>query len=196
MFFRKASTWFKLTDPLLEMKLKVWDAFIKSVTATILIITAVVGVSQYLSQREQLIEQNRREQEQRVKDFNSTIYRSRLELYSEATDVFAKFAYAPNLVEAEKAEQRFWELFDGKLSIVEDQVVKDQMVLCGDFLEKWETCKKAPPPDLFQDMAYDLTQACRESLAGVFPGMLNPLTSGKATHPPHITLQMIDNVCK
>ena len=55
-------------SPDLEMKVKAWDAILKTVTAALLIVTVVVGVAQYLSQRQQLIVQNQREQERREKE--------------------------------------------------------------------------------------------------------------------------------
>ena len=191
-----------LTDPEFDLKFKLWQArrdrwefLLKTGTALLLVVTAIVAVFQYRSQRQQLIKQNEEAQQQRVKDFNSTIYRTRLDVYLEATDTFSKFVYASNLNEAEKAEQRFWELYDGKFSIVEDEQARDEMVLVGDFLLEWENCKTIPVQFLFQDLAYDFTQSCRSSLKTVFPEGFNPLTPGGSTHPPHITREMIKCVC-
>jgi hypothetical protein len=193
-------------DPQFEQKFKLrqarrdrWEFALKLVTATLLIVTAVITVKQYLSQQKQLIRQNDEAQQQRLKDFNSTIYRARLDVYLEATDALSKFAYASNLNEARKAEQRFWELYDGKFSILEDDQAKNEMVLAGDFLVEWENCKKVPVQFLFQNLAYDFTQSCRSSLKNAFPkGFVekdNPLTPGEAKHPPHIIREMIKCVC-
>lgn len=186
-------------SPDLEMKVKAWDAILKTVTAVLLIVTVVVGVAQYLSQRQQLIVQNQREQEQRAKEFNSMIYRARLDLYQEATDVLARFAYAPTTAEAEKANQRFWELFDGKISLVEDEQVQKEMRLCIDFLEEWEKCKDRNPTvrqNLFANLTYDFSQSCRNSLASAFPETLNPLVSGSAEHGPGVAPELINCICR
>ena len=174
-----------------ESKLKIWDAFLKTVTAIIFIVTAIVGVKQYLAQRSQLIEQNRRE-------LNSMVYRTRLELYQDASDTLARFAYAPNTTEADKANRRFWELFQGKFSIVEDEGVREQMKLCIDLLQKWESCKDKDPSvrgDLFANLSYDFSQACRRSLKSAFPEAFNPLASGESEHPPIVTPDVINCVC-
>lgn len=204
-------------SPDLETRLKVWDAILKSVTSVLLIVTAIVGVAQYLSQRqqlilqnqreqerrekerEQLLEQNKREQEQRAKEYNSMIYRARLDLYQEATDALARFAYAPSTAEAEKASRRFWELFDGKFSIVEDEGVQREMRLCVDFLEEWERCKyggRNIRENLFANLTYDFSQSCRNSLASAFPETLNPLASGSTKHGREVTRETINCVCR
>src|ERR1041385_5467472 len=156
----------EITDPDFEAKFKIWQTKrdrcefqLKIVTALLLILTATLGVIQYLSQRRQLIRQNEEAQQQRLKDFNLTIYHARLEIYLDATDILSKFVYASNLKEAEKAEQRFWELYDGKFSVLEDEGARDEMILAGDFLLEWEKCKTIPVPDLLQDLAYDFTQS-------------------------------------
>jgi hypothetical protein len=79
-----------------------------------LIVTAIIAVNQYLRQRRELIEQNNRYQEQRTKDFNSIIYRARLDTYIEVTDALAKFSRSTTEDEAKKAATRFWELYHAK----------------------------------------------------------------------------------
>jgi hypothetical protein len=202
-----------LDDPKLEVKLKVYDAIIKGITALVIILTTIIGVSSYLSQRRELIKQNeryeeqrakektqeieqqRRDSEQRTRDFNSIIYRTRVELYMEATDALAKFAKARNLTEAENASTRFWELYHGKLSIIEDEKVKDEMIFCGDFIAEWESCKKAPPADVFQDLAYDLSQVCRTSLVEVFGKEVVTPPLDKPKVPTETKPEMIKEVC-
>jgi hypothetical protein len=203
-------------DPQFEQKFKLWQArrdrwefALKTGTALLLVVTAIVAVFQYRSQQRQLIRQNEDAQQQRIKDFNLTIYRTRLDIYLEATDTLSKFVYANDQKEADKAEQRFWELYDGKFSVIEDEDAKSEIILAGDFLLEWEKCKTIPVPFLFQDLAYDFTQSCRRSLKTDFPtefdpltavevrrsARVNPLTAGEATHPAHITRAMIQCVC-
>jgi hypothetical protein len=189
-------------DPEFESKFKLWQASrdrwefaLRLMTAIILVVGAVIAVKQYLSQRRQLILQNQEAQQQRLKDFNSTIYRARLDIYLEATDTFSKFVYASSVREADQATQRFWELFDGKFSIVEDEEVKNEMVLASYFVAEWEKCKPIPVPDLFQDLGYDFTQSCRHSLKRVFPDEFNPLTTGEAKHPLRIGCSSLSCVC-
>jgi hypothetical protein len=193
----------KPDDPQFESKFKLWQArrdrwefTLKTGTALLLVVTAIVAVFQYRAQRQQLIRQNEEAKQQRIKDFNSSIYHARLDIYLEATDVFSRFVYASNRKEAEKADQRFWELYDGKFSIVEDEQAKKEMVLVGYFIDEWDKCKPFPVPDLFQDLAYDFTQSCRRSLKTVFPtDELDPLTPGAATHPRRIDCEMLKCVC-
>lgn len=182
-----------LDDPQLEMKLKVWDFKLKVFTSLMLIVTVVIGLASYLSQRRVLIrqnqqyeeqktkefnstvEQNKRYEEQKTKEFNSTIYKARLDLYIEATDAAAKFSYSTTSKEASEAAVNFWRIYDGKLSILENQDVVEAMIDYGKFLREWQKCRPVPVPTVFRDLTYLLSQSCRKSLADVFTGEIKPL---------------------
>ena len=175
-----------IDDPKLETKLKVWDFKLKVFTSLLLIVTVVIGVVQYLSQRRVLIEQNKqyeeqkkkeaesaldqnkKYEEQKTKEFNSMIYKARLDLYIEATDAAAKFSYATTLKEARESAINFWRIYDGKLSILENQDVVEAMINYGIFLREWPKCHPVPIPDEFRELTYLLSQSCRKSLAAVF----------------------------
>jgi hypothetical protein len=190
-------------DPQFDERLKLWQArreswefALKAFTTCLLIVSAALAVIQYLSQRKELIRQNEEAQQQRIKDFNSIVYRTRFDVYLEATDTLSRFVYASDRKEADEAEQRFWELYDGKFSVIEDEQVKEEIILVGKFLMEWEDCKTIPVPFLFQNLAYDFTQSCRQSLKTVFPEELNPLSAGQAKHPAHIIQPMLKCVCQ
>lgn len=177
-----------LDDPKLETKLKVWDFKLKVFTSLMLIVTVVIGVASYISQRRVLIrqnqqyeeqkkkefnstvEQNKRYEEQKTKEFNSTIYKARLDLYIEATDAAAKFSYSTTSKEASEAAVNFWRIYDGKLSILENQDVVEAMIDYGKFLREWQKCRLVPVPPVFRELTYLLSQSCRKSLAVVFTG--------------------------
>jgi hypothetical protein len=81
-----------------------------------------------------------------------------LKLYTEATQVAATMATTTDAEKLAKAEERFWELYWGELSMVENRAVEGAMVGIRNCLAS--NCTQA---DL-QQKALALAKACRDSL--------------------------------
>lgn len=83
----------------------------------------------------------------------------RLSLYLRATSAAAALATTNTKKEREKAEQEFWSLYWGPLSIVEDKAVEASMVRIGRCIRN-NQCEKP-----IEQLALDLDYACRLSVA-------------------------------
>lgn len=83
----------------------------------------------------------------------------RLNLYLRASSAAASLAASREKKERDKAEQEFWTLYWGPLSIVEDKAVEANMVRLGRCIRDKE-CEKP-----IEQLALDLDYACRMSVA-------------------------------
>ena len=102
------------------------------------------------------------------------------ENYTKATQVAASFAKASTKQEAVELSKQFWTIYNGELSIVEDENVKQAMQNFGGAVRQWEKYNtgdsdfsapsifeledKQGNPQTFDQLAYELSQACRQSL--------------------------------
>src|SRR5215475_8252989 len=113
-----------------------------------------LGIANYLATA-------RRDVETRSLEARKQYLTRQLDLYTDATRAAAKLATAPkDSPEYEKARARFWELYWGELSMVENQGVEAAMKQIGDCLNgRCVGC-----PDLAR-CSLDLAHACRRSLA-------------------------------
>ena len=139
-----------------------WDMLLKVVGALVAVAGVVFGAYQY-SQRKEETREARKYQH-----------------YIKATGVAAGFAQASTKQEAEEKRKQFWEIYYGELSVVEDDNVKQAMMNFGGAIKEWEKYNTgdsdfSPPsifelddkdgkPQTFDQLAYELSQACRESL--------------------------------
>ncbi len=84
-----------------------------------------------------------------------------LTLYTEATQVAAIIATSDDPVQVAASRQRFFELYWGELSLVENRGVEIAMVNFRNCLMSKDACSK----DALQQASLKLAHACRESLA-------------------------------
>lgn len=102
----------------------------------------------------------RRDAETRNLEARKQYLTRQLDLYTDATRAAAKLATAPpDSAEYRKARTRFWELYWGELSMVENQGVETAMKRMGDCLNGTCACSSLTQCSL------DLAHACRRSLA-------------------------------
>jgi len=139
-----------------------WDLILKIVGSLVAIAGVLFGVYQY----------NQRKEETK----NARQY----EHYIKATSVAAGFAQASTKKEAEEKSKQFWEIYYGELSLVEDDNVKLAMMNLGGAIKQWDKYNtgdsdfsapaifeledKDGKPQSFNQLAYELSQACKESL--------------------------------
>ena len=110
--------------------------------------TVLVGIINYADKKEN--------------EFKKVFWEKRFEFYEEATVLTATIAIAKDLDSVQSERQKFWTLYWGKLSMIEDQDVKDAMVNYGDSLEKQE--KLGHIESNLKNLSYSLARACRNSL--------------------------------
>ncbi len=146
-----------------------WDLIIKAIGALVAIFGVFFGIYQY--------------NQSRIKDKQASIEskkKQQYEHYIKATNIASRFAQASTKQEADETRKQFWGIYNGELSIVEDENVKQAMMNFGGAVERWEKYNTpssdfSPPsifeledskgePLTFSQLAYQLSQACRQSL--------------------------------
>ena len=102
-----------------------------------------------------------------------------LELGFEATEAAARLATETNPEEWEKARARFWQLYWGPLSVVEDPTVESKMVDFGKLVpDQPVNSPKLPMSDL-RDPSYELAHAVRDLVLASWNVNLPPLQGAR-----------------
>ncbi len=83
---------------------------------------------------------------------------TRLQIYIEAADCAATIAVSTDKEAVQKAAERFWILYWGRMAVVEDDRVEDAMVQFSKVLENPHRS------DDLSGSALDLAHACRDSI--------------------------------
>jgi hypothetical protein len=111
----------------------------------------------------------RRDVETRNLEARKQYLTRQLELYTEATRAAAKLATSQqDSPEFAAAQQRFWELYWGELSMVENAEVETAMKRMGNCLHgdcRGCSGRTEPTPDDLARCSLNLAHACRRSLA-------------------------------
>ena len=129
------------------------------ITIIVAAIPVTVGLTQYYLTRQT--------------EFRKRFWEEQLVLYREATDAAAEIAIALDLKASATAREKFWKLYWGKLSMVEDKGVERAMVSFGTALGK---CEAGTDAECFgvveggtvtelRKAAYTLAHCARFSLA-------------------------------
>ena len=148
-----------------------WDLVFKVIGAAVAVGGLVFGIYQFQSGKDNT-----------NSDKEKLLREQKVELYRKATEIAASFPQASDPQEADAKKKEFWSIYYGQLSIVEDENVKHAMMRYGAALKAWERFN-APPSDFnppskfiyhpdgsgksgvsFEQLAYDLSQACKESI--------------------------------
>ena len=143
-----------------------WDLTLKVIAAIVSVATLGFGIYQYVVKPK--------------RDAAETQYKTKQDLYNQAMQSTSAFARASTQAEAKAARDQFWDLYNGKLSAVENEEVKKAMQIFGGALKEWEQAND--PSDFtapaefeylpegekervsFSDLSYRLTQACSRDL--------------------------------
>jgi hypothetical protein len=127
---------------------------VKAVGALVALGGLILGVANYL-------ETARKDAETRRLEVREHFLSKQLDLYTQATKAAAQLATAPqDSEEFAKAASRFWELYWGELSMVEDRGVESAMVRMGECLRG--NCSACGS---LEKCSLALAHACRQSLA-------------------------------
>jgi hypothetical protein len=100
-------------------------------------------------------------------EFRQKFWEAQWVLYQTASHAAAEIATGRSLDDGAAARTTFWNLYWGKLSIVESQVVKDAMVDYGKELSRVQDDPKVFP-GMLRELSYKLARACRQSLAATW----------------------------
>jgi hypothetical protein len=120
------------------------------------------------ARRTQEEDQKRKEVEAALREARKPFLEQQQVLYFEATTVAAKLSTLNDGPEREAARKKFYQLYWGGLSVVEDKLVEGAMVTFKRALESYEIArvnnKQASRSELEQ-RSLDLAHSCRDSLA-------------------------------
>ncbi len=122
-----------------------WKIFVPWILA---IATALIGIWQYADKSAQT---NR-----------EPFLRQQLALVTEAVEKVSTLATSRNLATWKAARERFWELYWGPLSMVEDSAIEGWMIRAGALLGNPRDPVPAQPPVGLADTAYCLAHAARQ----------------------------------
>jgi len=129
---------------------KLWELVIKSLTMIGAIVAAVWAYHTYTDTKE--------------KEFYSVFWNTKLTLFLETSSAASTMATTESLDEFNKARTKYWELFFGRLSLVEGEPVKQAMESFSVLVPTGPVEQKALPLKSMQQPAYRLTLALKEEL--------------------------------
>lgn len=124
------------------------DLITKVVPACVAIAAVVIGIFQY---------QNTKNME-----FRQRFWEERLKLYQEACSAASTIATAKTLADSQQQQSEFWQLYWGRLSLIEDREVMTAMVRFGNELR--EATDHSASKQALEQRSYELARACRNSL--------------------------------
>lgn len=157
-----------------DLRIKKTEVVAKYVSLIVLLIGIAIPFYQYVNtlKKEQREREDKRihEEAQRNKEVEAAAREARkpfLErqqtLYFEAASAASKLATLESGAERDASRKRFYHLFWGELSVVEDELVEGAMVRFKNTLELYES-GEASRTELEQ-MSLSLAHSCRDSLA-------------------------------
>jgi hypothetical protein len=157
-----------------DLKLKKWDLAFKVAGLLALLFGIIWPLYQYTrtleKERHDRNEALLREQEQKVREVEAALREARKpflqrqqELYFEATSVAAKLCTLEKGPEWQAAKKRFYQLYWGEMSVVEDRLVEGAMANFEKVLDLYEI-KEATESEL-QQRSLELARSCQKSLA-------------------------------
>jgi uncharacterized membrane protein len=150
-----------LTDPKIEL--------ISSALFLIGIIVTIVHFNKNQSNQLNILEkqiQSQREENQEINlsNFQNSFWKRQLELYIQSSSSAAELTQSElNSEKHRESRQRFYTLFWGPMSIVEDISVKKVMENYSSQLIKYEISKSKDDLELLQQKSFELARTCRES---------------------------------
>ena len=157
-----------------ELRIKKTEVTAKYVSLLVLLVGIAIPFYQYVNtlKREQQEREDRRANEvtQRNREIEAALREARkpfLErqqtLYFEAAASASKLATLDGGAERDAARKRFYHLFWGELSVVEDELVESAMVRYKNTFELYESGQVGKGE--LEQMSLNLAQSCRASLA-------------------------------
>src|SRR6185369_10509268 len=157
-----------------DLRIKRLDVIAKFIGTAVILVGIAVPFYQYTrtleKDRQDRVDKKAAEEAQQAKQADAALREAQkpflqrqTELYFEATGAAAKLATLEKGPERDNARKRFYELYWGDLSVVEDEIVETAMVRFHDKLDDFEK-GKAEKFDL-QEMSLELAHACRNSMA-------------------------------
>lgn len=157
-----------------DLRVKRTDVIAKYVGVAALLIGIAVPFYQYVNtlkkeqqeredKRASEIAQRSREVEAALREARKPFLERQQALYFEAASAASKLVTSDEGAEREAARKRFYHLFWGELSVVEDELVEGAMVRFKETLERYE--RGQVDKRELEQMSLSLAHSCRDSLA-------------------------------
>lgn len=143
--------------------------FIGSVLVLAGIIVTIVHFNKSQSNQlkaleKQIQSQQKENKEMHLNNFQNSFWQQQLKFYIEASSHAAKLTqYELNSEAYLEVRNRFYTLFWGPMSIVEDKLVKEAMEDYSSYLQIYEDTKSEEDLHRLQQKSYQLAKTCRES---------------------------------
>ncbi|HEV2990238.1 MAG TPA: hypothetical protein VG759_17470 [Candidatus Angelobacter sp.] len=128
---------------------------------TIPVVTALVAVAGFLWGVAQYSEQQEKSRETAAREFMKPWLESQREIYMQALSFAATVANSDSPAERKQATDDFWQLYQGKMILVETKSVSGAMVQFGHCLDGSDNCAK----NQMNDRSRALATAMAESMA-------------------------------
>ncbi len=157
-----------------DLRVKKTEVFAKYVSLLVLIVGIAIPFYQYVNtlekDRQEREDKRASEEVQRNREIEAALREARkpfLErqqtLYFEAASATSKLATLDRGAERDAARKRFYHLFWGELSVVEDELVEGAMVRFENTLKLYETGQTDKSE--LEQVSLNLAHSCRNSLA-------------------------------
>jgi hypothetical protein len=127
-----------------------WDIILKALTLVGTLVAAAWAVHTYADTKE--------------KEFYTAFWNNKLALFVETSSVASTMATTTSIDEFNKAREKYWELFYGRLSLVEGKSVKAAMESFAGEVPSSLIEQGMLPLQSLQQPAYRLTLALKEEL--------------------------------
>lgn len=135
-------------------------------TVLIAVLGVFVSIDQFNKQQEhnrlQLEEQSKRDFATREQESKKNYWEEQNKTYKDAIDAAATIAGADSLESVKEERKKFWRLYWGIMSLVENRSVEGAMKDFGDSLEKWEMTQEKPLG--MERLVYAIAHCGRKSL--------------------------------
>jgi hypothetical protein len=156
-----------------KLKAKPQIDVVEKITRILQGLAIIIGIwatyNEYRKQNEASRQLERDRYEQTAKDFRTYFYQKQLEYYAEATDATATLATEkPDSDEYRKARKKFFRLFWGRLSIVEDKSVEDRMVKFRNLLLQYENPNDTVSQQHLEQASLDLAHDASKYIINVW----------------------------
>ena len=156
-----------------DLRIKRWDILIKGIGAVAVLISIWFTYYQYNNslkkEKQEREERAAKDAQQKEREIQAALRESQkpflerqLNLYFEAASTASKLSTLGDGPPREEARKRFWQLYWGELSLVEDKEVEAAMVRFGTALAQFEN-NQINKFEL-QKKSLELAHSCRKSL--------------------------------
>jgi hypothetical protein len=155
-----------------ENNFRFWEIITKIFASILVLIGIIITIVHFNSSQnnqlrivEKQIESQREEnKELNRNDFQNSFWNKQLELYVQASSFAAELTqFELSSSDYLKSRVKFYTLFWGPMSIVEDIAVKKHMENFSTQLIKYEKSKSDKDLNKLKQMSFQLAKACRES---------------------------------